>query len=235
MPRTSVTATTYGSDRRKRQAMSRSSARSAVIARSRGAAPYSRRGELKTVDVNYGQITLNATQSSVTTLNGVALGNYFYNRIGNKVTPVSIDSDILVSNNSTNAAGWAIVRVALIWDKQPTGAVPAYADIFQDVNSAGTAVSTGFSGRNLQTSDRFTTISHTDLVVPPLNAANGSGNVRRFKYYKKLSGFQQQFKGDAATIASISTGALYLVLYAPTDATNTVDVWADHRFRYYDL
>ena len=69
MPRTSVTATTYGSDRRKRQAMSRSSARSAVIARSRGAAPYSRRGELKTVDVNYGQITLNATQSSVTTPN----------------------------------------------------------------------------------------------------------------------------------------------------------------------
>ena len=71
MPRTSVTATTYGSDRRKRQAMSRASARAAVIARSRGTASYSRRGELKTVDTNYGQITLNATNASVTTSMGL--------------------------------------------------------------------------------------------------------------------------------------------------------------------
>ena len=194
MPRTSVTATTYGSDRRKRQAMSRASARAAVIARSRGTASYSRRGELKTVDTNYGQITLNATNASVTTLNGVALGNYFYQRIGNKVTPVSIDSDIIVVNNSTTATSWQAVRVALIWDKQPTGAEPAYADIFKDVNSAGTANSNGFSGRNLYTSDRFLTIAHTDLIVPPLNAANGSGNVKRIKLFKKLAGFQQQFK-----------------------------------------
>ena len=235
MPRTSVTATTYGSDRRKRQAMSRASARAAVIARSRGTASYSRRGELKTVDTNYGQITLNATNASVTTLNGVALGNYFYQRIGNKVTPVSIDSDIIVVNNSTTATSWQAVRVALIWDKQPTGAEPAYADIFKDVNSAGTANSNGFSGRNLYTSDRFLTIAHTDLIVPPLNAANGSGNVKRIKLFKKLAGFQQQFKGDTAAIASISTGALYLVLFAGSNATDTVDVWADHRFRYYDL
>ena len=90
-----------------------------------------------------------------------------YQRIGNKVTPVSIDSDIIVVNNSTTATSWQAVRVALIWDKQPTGAEPAYADIFKDVNSAGTANSNGFSGRNLYTSDRFLTIAHTDLIVPP--------------------------------------------------------------------
>ena len=151
------------------------------------------------------------------------------------MTPVSIDSDIIIVNNATLETAWQSVRAALIWDKQPTGAVPAYADIYKDVNAGGTASSTGFSGRNLYTSDRFITIARKDLVVPPLNAANGSGNVVRFKFYKMLRGYQQQFKGDSAAITDLSTGALYLVLFAGSSASYTVDVVADHRFRYYDL
>ena len=240
MPRTSVTATSYGANRSKQQAMSRASARSKVIARSRGAiSRYSGRGELKTVDVSNNLVTLNATNTSVTLINGLAGGTNFYNRIGNKVTPVSIDADIVMINNSTTATSYQLMRAAIIWDKQPTGAVPAYTDIFRNVTADGTATTgaftEGFTGRNMVTTDRFKTIAHFDAVLMPGNAASGSPWVRRFKVFKSLQGYQQQFKADTAAISSISTGACYMVLWAATDNTDTCGVRFDARYRYYDL
>lgn len=252
--RSSVTAYSFGPRRYANMAINRQVARQAVIQSRRLAAPslpidisratlnrlagavVRRTGEIKTVDIPYNPtgITLDATTTSVTLLNGVASGANFYNRIGNKVNPQSADLDVTIVNNSTTATAWQGVRVALIWDKQPTGAVPVYSDIFQNIDNAGTASSLGFCGRNLQTTDRFVTISHMDQIIPPLNAAVGEGNVRHVKFYKNLAGFQQQFKGATADIGDISSGALYLVLSATSDATNTVTVWSDHRYRYRD-
>lgn len=246
--RSSVTAYSFGPRRYANMAANRQLARQAVIQGRRlappslpidisratlnrlgGSAPR-RTGELKTVDYPLTNVTLNATQTSVILMNGIVSGANFFNRIGNKVSPESSDLDIVVSNNSTTATAWAMYRIALIWDKQPTGAVPNYSDMFQNIDSAGNATTTGYCGRNLQTTDRFITVSHYDGIAAPLNAASGEGNTRHFKFYKSLVGFQQQFKGTTAAIGDISTGAMYLVLYAPADATNTVSFYFDHRF-----
>lgn len=242
---------TFGATRDKawlaKQAAARAAARSTVVQNARGNvlpqrlpitiprrmfAP--RPGELKTVDIPYTSIMLGVPTTSIHLLNGIVSGANFYNRIGNKVTPQSSDLDIILVNNSTTATSLAIVRVALIWDKQPTGALPTYSDIFQNIDSVGNATSTGFSGRNLQTTDRFSTISSQDIVIPSLNAASGGVNYRRLKFIRSLSGLHQQFKGNTAAIGDISSGALYLVVYSPTNETNTVSFYFDHRYRYYD-
>lgn len=248
--RTSVTSTTYGGNRSANYSSSRQQARQAVIAGRRqavGSIPIdiSRstlnrlagrmyNGELKTVDTAYAGVTLNATTTNVALLNGVASGANFFNRVGNKISPQSIDSDMIIANTSTTAAAWIWYRAALIWDKQPTGALPTYADIFQNIDSAGAASSTGLAGRNLQTTDRFQSIAMQDGVLQPLNAASSSPSVIRLKFFRTLAGRQQQFKGTTAAIGDISSGALYLVIAASTDATNTMSFWGDHRFRYHD-
>lgn len=236
MPRTSVTATSFGAGRNQRQTMSRSAARAAVIAASRGASTRGRHfGEMKHVDVNYAGVTLNATSTSVTLLNGVATGVESYNRIGTKIDPYSVYLNFQVTNDSTAAGAWNWLRVSLIWDRQPTGTLPTYSEIFQNVNAAGTTSVAGLVGRNSDTTDRFYTIANKELFLTPKDANSGGRWMQFGSIYKSLKGLKQQFKGTSAAIGSISTGALYLVLAGGSDATNTTTVFTDTRFRYTDI
>lgn len=237
MPRTSVTATSFGAGRHKRQAMSRSAARALVIAASRGASTRGRTfGEMKHADVNYGTaITLDDDSTSVTLLNGIASGVESYNRVGARIDPYSVYLNFQATNDSTTAGAWQWLRVALIWDRQPTGTLPTYSEIFKNVNAAGTTSVVGLVGRNGETTDRFYTIANKELYLTPKDANSGGRWMQFGSIYKSLKGLKQQFKGTSAAIGSISTGALYLVLAAGTDATNTVSVWTDTRFRYTDI
>lgn len=236
MPRTSVTATSFGAGRYKRQAMSRSAARAVVIAASRGASTRGRSfGEMKHADVNYAGITLNATNTSVTLLNGISSGVESYNRIGTKIDPYSVYLNFQAVNNATTAGAWQWLRVALIWDRQPTGTLPTYSEIFQNVNAAGTTSVEGQAGRNSDTTDRFYTIANKELFLTPKDSNSGGRWMQFGSIYKSLKGLKQQFKGTSAAIGSISTGALYLVLGSASDDINSIGVWTDTRFRYTDI
>ena len=77
----------------------------------------------------------------MTFVNGIAPGTAKYQRVGNKVAPAYVDMQLTVLNNSTTTP--LFFKYALVWDKQPTGTLPNYSDIYQNVNAAGTS-STSF-------------------------------------------------------------------------------------------
>ena len=243
---------TYGSQRDTRwlakQAAARSAARSAVVQKARGNvipkrlpitiplrmfAP--RPGEMKSVDVPSTGIAFNtATTYSIGLLNGVAPGTSRYQRIGNKITPQLVDFQaVMINSGSTNNP---FCRIALIWDKQPTGVLPTVDDIYQNVGALGATSTTAWPGRNMNTTDRFITIASQDFFLLPNNANSGGRHSYECRFIRSLKHLQQQFKGSDSLLASISTGALYAVAFVhnSTDAEPAA-MYYDCRFKYTDL
>jgi len=246
--RTSVRALTYGAKRYPTMQSNRAAARQAIITAKRQPAyslparipglqamvnRTSRRGEMKQVDINQTTVTLNATTTSVTFVNGIAPGTAKYQRVGNKVAPAYVDMQLTALNNSTTTP--LFFKYALVWDKQPTGTLPNYSDIYQDVNAAGTSSTSFFAGRNMDTTDRFITIASEDAYMLPTAASSGGKNAIMVRALRSLRGYQQQFKGTDALLGSVGTGALYMVLFANTDGTQTMTVNFDCRYKYTDM
>lgn len=191
-------------------------------------------GEMKQVDLNLTTVTINSSGSpSFTLINGVAPGTAKYQRIGNKIQPAFLDLQMFIVNNSTtNNINF---KYALIYDRQPTGTMPTYSDIYQNVNAAGTTSSTILTGRNMDTTDRFLTLASEDILFPAQAASAGGMYTKLVRCIRSMRGLAQQFKGSDALLGSISTGAVYLLMFAATDASNTVTVNFDCRFKYHDL
>ena len=160
-----------------KQAAARAAARSTVVQKARGNvipmrlpitipmrmfAP--RVGEMKSVDVPQSGTTFNtATTFSIGLLNGIAPGTARYQRVGNKITPQLVDFQAVFVNGGTTNNPYC--RIALIWDKQPTGVLPALDDIYQNVSALGATSTTGWPGRNMNTTDRFITIASQDFFL----------------------------------------------------------------------
>jgi len=230
-----------------KQTAARNAARSLIVAATRATGATSRlpvtvrmpqrrmrAGENKQVDTNLTTVSLNATQTSVVCINGVAQGAANYQRIGNKINPKLSDLSLVMRNASTTDETW--VRWALIWDSQPpvSGTAPTYDEIYQGVNAAGTTSSVFFANRNMNTTDRFHTIASAETLLLARDSSAGGLYMKDYRSIRPLTGLQQQFRGSTSGAADISTGALYLVLYAPSSATAQVVVSYDHRFKYTD-
>ena len=243
---------TYGPQRDAKwlakQAAARAAARSAVVQQARGNflpnrlpvtipprmfAP--RSGEMKSVDVPSTGIAFNtATTYSIGLLNGVAPGTSRYQRIGNKITPQLVDFQaVMINSGATNNP---FCRIALIWDKQPTGVLPTVDDIYQNVGALGATSTAGWPGRNMNTTDRFITIASQDFYLLPNNANSGGRHTYECRFIRSLKHLQQQFKGTDSLLASISTGALYAVAFVhnSTDAEPAA-MYYDCRFKYTDV
>lgn len=194
--------------------------------------------EMKHVDHAEDTILLNnTTPESFVLLNGVATGTNNYNRNGNKISPVSVDIDFFVTNNTVLAT--QPVRVALIWDKQPKtdGTFPTSSDIWADVESDGQQYTSPFSGRNYTTTDRFVCLASEEVfLLANQNNSAGRHTLSR-RWIRSLRGLPCQFKATTASLGSISTGALYMVVYGnylALSATNTINVYYDVRFKFLD-
>ena len=194
-----------------------------------------RRNEIKSVDL-YLAAALNDTHESIQLVNGVAPGTGNYQRIGNKITPVSIDLSVVALSTSTSLA--LPCRFALIYDKQPGATVPVFSDIYQSVNSSGSTSTNQFPQRNRDTTDRFHTLYCRDIVLAPASAAYGGGpSIFQDYAIRSLVKLPMQFKGADATLGSVTTGAIYFVAYCWSSATSgpaVVNVTGNTRFRYTD-
>lgn len=231
-----------------KQAAARAAARSAVVQRARANviprrlpitipprmfAP--RPGEMKSVDVPTTGITFNAaTTFSVGLLNGVAPGTSRYQRIGNKISPQLVDFQAVMINSGTTADRYC--RIALIWDKQPTGVLPTEDEIYQNVSALGATSTASWPGRNMNTTDRFITVASQDFYLLPNNANSGGRHTYECRFIRPLKHLQQQFKGSDSLLASISTGALYAVAFVHHSTNEQVaTMYYDCRFKYTDV
>jgi hypothetical protein len=187
-----------------------------------------RSGEIKAYDFLLDSTAQQLSSTAIIScLNPIASGAGFFQRIGRRIEMKSIrlTASIRFRQAGTTPAD-DFARVMIIYDKQSNGAAPTIAAILQSQDNTTTSNSP-FAGINLNNRDRFEVIRDQMVYLPLLTAANVSGPPDPvapsylMKMYAKLGGRITQFGADAGAIASITTGALLLVVYAgsaPADA-----------------
>lgn len=186
------------------------------------------RGELKTVDVDQSAYQADTT-GTVTLLNGIATGTDFTNRIGRKVLLKSIYIKGWLSNTDTTTAN-TMCRLAIVYDSQSNAAAPAITDVFKSIN--------GTTHLNLDNRDRFRILYDKHYALASVDntatqAIAGSPTIFPVKLYRKLN-LEEQFSGIAATIGSISTGAIYMMTFSSATPTNGGAFTVSTRIRFQD-
>lgn len=207
----------------------------------------SRAPELKAVDIPLSAAEVSTTVA-ILLLNGVQNGSSFYNRIGNKIEMKSLEFRSQIAVNSNAMVGsHEYLRFAIIYDAQPNGANPTWADIFTSYQENGTTTSTNWSFLNINNRERFKVFADWTFSAPWASdsppssqdntAANNCQEAVNFHRFIKLKRLVTNYKGSSnpATIGDIATGSLLFVALgnrASGAANYNVNVSA--RLRYYD-
>lgn len=163
--------------------------------------------ELKFLDT--ARATYQPTQSAgvVQLLNGIAQGDDYNSRDGRQATMRSVHVRGTVENNGVGA-GALQARLLLVWDNAANGAALTVAQVM----SADDAIAFPL----IDNANRFTILRDWHEVIGATNntatqAYAAGSNVMDIDFYVKLSDLTQ-FSGTGATIASIQSGSLYLVM-----------------------
>lgn len=189
------------------------------------------KGELKGVDTELSALlagfvaTVN-TGDDIIPLNLIQQGTGSFNRIGRKIFPQSVKLNMWmrqVSATTTTAVNWA--RIALVWDKQPTGVLATYDQIFANTDQTGTDTPTLESSLRYDNTDRFKVLMDRRHSFQPgvLFSANLFTDSWILDEFISLKGLETVYNATTspAVIGDISSGALLLVCRA-ADVTNSV-------------
>lgn len=153
--------------------------------------------ESKFIDTT-GSVTTLSTTPQIILLNGVATGTDYNTRVGREITMSSLYFRFQFASTVN-----AFLRFMIVYDKQCNGAAPAITDILSAI--------TFVSANNLNNKDRFVTIM--DKTV----AFDTARQLYMFqKKYRKLNTVTQ-FTGTGATVGSIGTGSVYLIVFSQND------------------
>jgi len=184
--------------------------------------------ELKCVDVNDDGgaplIRVISTTDTLDLVNGIAVGANAYQRIGRsvKLHSMRFRGCILRTNSSGSTTG-EFLRVLIVYDRQPNGAFPTYADIIQTIDSTGDGSAGPFDFPNLNNQERFLILREHCMQVPCSATAESSQSRAvnetiidqhqqfMFDDYIKLDNLPSNYKDTGATISSVATGAIYVV------------------------
>lgn len=185
------------------------------------------------------------TNDDVIVANLIAPGNASYNRVGRQVTLKSLRlwGDLIHENNASSASPYAdtTVRMVVVWDKVPSGAVPPYDIVFGITDQTGTEGCEIFDPIRYDSMDRFRIIADEQITCK----SNGGGGetttskVPRADYYHfdkyiKLPKLRTNYSGQSSpcTIADIGQGALYVYFRASdSGASNFVTLSDNSRYR----
>jgi len=200
--------------------------------------------EIKAIDIaetNYVFRDPNSA-SAIYLLNGIQTGAGFYNRVGSRIEMKNLQlNGFLGPNSAATSTTPTNLRVLIVYDRQPTGALPVISDILQDRDQLGAASTGGLSHINLDNRDRFSILRDMRWAVPTVTAgvvtgvAPGVGDTWTVNVFMKLKGLGVHYKSSTnpCTIADIATGALYAAFVAETNDSDWV-MEAGFRLRYDD-
>lgn len=215
---------------------------------------YASSGELKGMDTDLGVLlaTLVSTTTSNTdiiVLNLIQQGAGSWNRVGRKSHLKSVritGSASLTSTEVGTATGNSIMRMILVWDKQPSGGtIPTFDAIFGTTDQTGTEASGLLAPLRFDNMDRFRVIRDCRYTPPgfplPTNAATAvsSTSTIQIEEFVKLPNLESVYSGQSnpMTIADVSTGALYAIFRATAgsgSSWNFADDQLHARIRYTD-
>lgn len=171
------------------------------------------------------QIAMNAAASTwvigaTQLLNGMAQGTTAITRLGRKTQGVKLNLQLSAALVAASTGG-GTVRVRIVYDKQPNKAQFAITDYL--------VVDAFDSLLNLDNSDRFITLKTHDFKISTQN---------NFSESAKLNipiSLETMFTGAGATVASITTGSIYLICAQDgTIATAGPQLGFYSRYRFQD-
>lgn len=143
----------------------------------------------------------------VVTLNAMAQGTDYAERVGRKIEMTSCQVKLLMGSTTANLAtistaqlGGDKYRVALVYDKQTNQAAPAYTDIY--------ATSGSNAMRNVNNLDRFDVLWVEEFAV----CTAGPNNWTLDKYVK--FNLDTRFDQAGSGVTGVITGGLFLVVSA---------------------
>lgn len=214
----------------------------AVVASSRYYRRYGNRGnrfglqralgmakELGYVDVGTATYNLDTT-GSIALLNTVAQGAAVTQRVGKKILLKGLQCRGQCYNNNT--ATFNDIAFLIVYDKRPTGALPAVTDIL--------AAATSIAMNNDANAGRFSIIKRVDDMLTGNNAAAASyldNMAKSADFYLPLKGLQTTYKAaGTGAIGDIEEGALYLVTVGNNAAgTAAATMQVNFRLRFVDV
>jgi len=191
------------------------------------------------------------TNGSCVVLNLVQQGAGSWNRVGRKIKMKAIRLRVNLvytyARNATTADIFgSILRMVLVYDKQPSGgAIPAFDSIFGNTDQTGNETTSFTDPVKYDVMSRFRVIRDDVCTIDPNvdPATTGSTNLvqlfKCFDVYANL-GAETVFGGQTnpMTIADIQSGALYLYFRSNTNAASaaewTVLSTSTARLRYID-
>lgn len=191
------------------------------------------------------------TNDFVIPVNLVVPGNGSFNRVGRKIHMRSLRlygtaSVVIGARATTGDIGGNTLRMIVVYDKQPSGVLPTFADIFGTTSQAGTETSDWNDPLRYDNTSRFRVLRDKKMTANPrfFNAAGGTLDTQilriQFDEYLKLNNSATVYSGqsDPCTIADISSGALYVIFRAEVNTAGTdvinVSTTSHARLRYTD-
>lgn len=170
------------------------------------------------------------TTGTVTLLNTIAQGAGVTQRVGKKVVLKSLQCRGYMQNNSTASAN--DVAFLIVYDKRPTGSLPAVTDILNTANAS--------SLNNDNNAGRFRILKRVDEVLLGNTTAAASYLDSMYKsndFWLDLKSAPTTYKAAATgAIGDIEEGALYLVTVGSTAAgTAAAAMAATFRVRFLDV
>lgn len=168
--------------------------------------------EKKTIDTQVSNLQFNTT-GNIRLVNGIATGTDFTNRIGRTVSLKSIFLRIETFPETAATTSNDCLRLMLVYDYQTNGVLPAITDILTSVDTNAM--------QNLNNRDRFKVICDKIWIVGGNANTTFLQPARSYRKVYKKCNYQMIFSGTDASIGSVSTGAIYLIVLSELTAGTT--------------
>lgn len=191
---------------------------------------------------DYGWVGGLNTAKSGQLVNGTNVGADVKQRIGRRITMKSLQLRMTISgtNNPINEYTSSVVRILVIYDRNPNGvtATPSLNDIFDVamITTTGTSVTHYINcGKNMSNKDRFLFLLDKTYTVeqvygivsglPPIPADSNhlTTKVIQKNFYINLKNLNVSYNGIGDTLSNINEGALYVTAVANKSSSGFSD------------
>lgn len=197
------------------------------------------KGVYQYMDRTYVQQTIPGAGVQIIALNLLAAGTGSTNRQSRNVHMHCVTLTFIPQplSNATMIPD-PFFRASVVYDKQPNGAVPTYAQIYTSVDAAGAPFTAWGALQNISNQTRFDILWDKWFCWPIVNnlaspAASFSDMINQFTNITIPLELPTAYNGDTAAITDVSTGSLLLCLRNNTGSVLTFEYTS--RLMYSDL
>jgi len=199
-------------------------------------------GEKKGVDTDFGGITVvssTSTNDDMFVANLIPPGASFFQRVGRKIYSKSLRIQGVFRHVYAEDVGTLtlgnVLRMVVVWDKQPSGVLPTFDEIFGGTAQNGASLTGAWLSLRLESQARFVILREKtwNCQILATQSGNSIANSTHVDEFIKLNNRETTFSGtsDPCTIADVDHGGLYVIWRADSDLTTNRVQWSDGEMR----